>query len=110
MFAAERELTIALDAGWDDALDACRDALGALGWMLVSSQAGGRLEAHEDPSGLRCRTTPSHITIEIVAPAPDETVVKISGTAPGIGRVPARRLSKQLAALARRVRAVESPK
>jgi hypothetical protein len=104
MFAAERELTIAVDAGWDQAGSACRAALSELGW-IVSSDRGALVEACENPIGLGCRTTPSTLKIELVAAARDETVVKLSGSAPGIGRSPARRLGRQLAALARRLNA-----
>ena len=103
---AERQRTLDLEVGPEEAMEACREALDHLGWE-ISEEEPGHLHGYEDFTRLNCRTSPSIVDLEVVAPDYDHTFVAINISAPGIGPVPKGRAERQLEALTRHIREAE---
>ncbi len=92
---------IQLTGTTEDALAAARVSLSRLGWEIDRLE-DARIEAHEDPAALSCKTSPSTVLLHLT-PVPGEVEVAIECSGPGLALMVAPRLQRQVAALARQL-------
>ena len=88
-----------LDRGRPAALQACREAVAALGWTAREVD-GESLVAAEDPAGLCCVVWPVEVAVKIIDGG-GSSILKLTATTPGRGPIQQRQLRERLGRLER---------
>lgn len=99
---AKRDASVRLELGRPAALQACREAVSALGWAAREVD-GPNLVAEEDPAGLCCVVWPVEVAVEIIAEG-DSSLLELTATTPGRGPIQQRQLRERLGRLERELR------